>query len=161
MNSYLRIARQNKPETDTARRVEVLIIKDGKLCMSHFKDADGNRLYGFPGGHVDAGEKPIESAKRECLEEVGILIKNLSNLNIKAYDVKTATVTMFFSADFDDNDMSKYNTEADGSSYEWMTYSEAAKAIQDNNYVNAEIERGRAIARLPAPLTSAPVYNNW
>lgn len=161
MNSYLRTVRQNKPETDIVRRVEVLIIKEGKLCISHFKDENDERVYGFPGGHVDEGEKPIESAKRECLEEVGIMIKNLSNLNVKAYDVKTSTVTMFYCADFDEDDMSKYNTEADGSTYEWMTYTDASKAMKGNNYANAEIERIRAIARAPVQPTAPPVYNNW
>lgn len=44
------------------RGEEVLIAKRGKPPF----------LWSLPGGHVEAGERLIEAARRECLEETGI-----------------------------------------------------------------------------------------
>ena len=51
------------------------IIRDGnKVYMIHCAFYND---YTFPGGGVEEGEDPILALKRECMEEAGVIIKNI------------------------------------------------------------------------------------
>ena len=51
------------------------IIRDGNnVLMIHCGFYDD---YTFPGGGVEKGEDPIFSLKRECMEEAGVIVKNI------------------------------------------------------------------------------------
>ena len=51
----------------------VILIQDGKLLLiKHFRNTVNDVIYEIPSGMVDAGETPIEAAKRELTEETGI-----------------------------------------------------------------------------------------
>ncbi len=58
-----------------------IIIKDGKLLMTKRKGALGQGSYGTVGGHVEYGEHPTETVKREAMEELGIEIGNIRFLD--------------------------------------------------------------------------------
>lgn len=54
----------------------ILLIAEGKvLLLQRAKSANNPLLWNFPGGNVDPGEKPIQSAIREMFEEAGIKVK--------------------------------------------------------------------------------------
>lgn len=55
----------------------VVIIKDGKTLLAKRKGAHGSGMWGSMGGHVDFGESPIETVKREAMEELGVEIGNI------------------------------------------------------------------------------------
>jgi 8-oxo-dGTP pyrophosphatase MutT (NUDIX family) len=75
-------------------RSEVFILKDDKLVVGYIKNNNYNG-YVIPGGGIDMGETPERAAKRECLEEIGIKVKDLKLISVKkiAYheDQKAAT----------------------------------------------------------------------
>lgn len=52
----------------------VIAVKDGMILLQ--KRAD-NGQWGYPGGYMEIGETPEESAKREFKEETGFIAKNL------------------------------------------------------------------------------------
>ncbi len=54
-----------------------VIIKDGKVLLAKRKGAHGAGTWGTMGGHVEFGERPTETAKREAMEELGITVGNL------------------------------------------------------------------------------------
>ncbi|HVS79005.1 MAG TPA: NUDIX domain-containing protein, partial [Candidatus Saccharimonadales bacterium] len=57
--------------------VVVLAIKDGELVILKQSQPNlQNEFMDFPGGRADEGETPLESAKRELLEETGMTFKN-------------------------------------------------------------------------------------
>ena len=56
--------------------VAVIVIKDGKFLMVK----NPKRGWEFPGGCVEYGEDIYEAAKRECREEAGVEIDNLTLL---------------------------------------------------------------------------------
>ena len=51
-----------------------IIYKDGKILMIYAKFYND---YTFPGGGVEEGEDEIKALKRECIEEAGVVIKNV------------------------------------------------------------------------------------
>lgn len=55
----------------------VVIVKDGKTLLAQRKGSHGAGCWGSAGGHVEFGETPMETVKREAREELGIEIGNL------------------------------------------------------------------------------------
>lgn len=51
-----------------------IILKDDKILMIYSKFYDD---YTFPGGGVENGENEIFALKRECIEEAGVVIKDV------------------------------------------------------------------------------------
>ncbi|MFA5926392.1 MAG: NUDIX domain-containing protein [Parcubacteria group bacterium] len=65
-----------------------VIIKNGKVLLAKRKGSHSEGMWGSMGGHLEFGESPIETAKREALEELGIEIGKIEfatcmSLNIK------------------------------------------------------------------------------
>lgn len=55
----------------------VVIIQDGKTLLAKRKGAHAVGHYGSLGGHVEYGESPVDTVKREAQEELGIEIGNI------------------------------------------------------------------------------------
>lgn len=54
--------------------VAVIIQKDTEVLLVQRRYDPQKGHWTLPSGYVDAGEDPLEAAKRECLEETGFLI---------------------------------------------------------------------------------------
>ncbi len=64
-----------RTESYTSYGVIPFLKKDGEVLFLLVRHADGH--WGFPKGHQDAGETPIETARREFFEETGIKDSNI------------------------------------------------------------------------------------
>ncbi|OGK15480.1 DNA mismatch repair protein MutT, partial [Candidatus Roizmanbacteria bacterium RIFCSPHIGHO2_01_FULL_39_12b] len=64
---------ENRPKVG----VGVLVVKDGKTLFGKRKNAHGDGLWCFPGGHLELNESWEECAVRETMEETGLKIKNV------------------------------------------------------------------------------------
>lgn len=53
----------------------ILIIQDGKVFLVHRTDRDE---WEGPGGHLDGNESALEAAERECIEEIGVLPRGIT-----------------------------------------------------------------------------------
>lgn len=51
-------------------------------------------LFEFPGGKMRAGETPEDAARRECLEEVCIMVEPFDALSVVAHDYENSTVLL-------------------------------------------------------------------
>lgn len=58
--------------------VFAFIFSEDKKTIFLMDNANRERGLDIPGGHIDAGETPIEALHREILEEVGLSVKNVS-----------------------------------------------------------------------------------
>jgi 8-oxo-dGTP diphosphatase len=66
------------------RRVAVVFLVDpqGRILMQH-RDANANvspNQWALPGGKIEEGETPDEAARREVLEETGLLVPKVEHL---------------------------------------------------------------------------------
>src|SRR6478609_7108920 len=56
----------------TRIRASVLCAHEGKLLLVRQQDPSSKRIYLFPpGGKIEPGERPVDAARRETLEETG------------------------------------------------------------------------------------------
>ena len=58
----------------------VLLKFENKILLGKRKGSHGEGFWAPPGGHLEFAENPEETAKRECLEETGLSLKNLRYL---------------------------------------------------------------------------------
>ena len=58
--------------------VNILVLKDGKLLLGQRVGGFADGLWCLPGGHLEHGESLTEAAKRELLEETGIVAEGMS-----------------------------------------------------------------------------------
>ncbi len=71
--------------------VGVFVWKDGKFLMGQRFGAHGAGTWSIPGGHLEFGESWEACAKREVLEETGLIVDNVRFL--------AATNDLFFEED--------------------------------------------------------------
>ena len=60
-----------------ANAVSIIPIVDDKIVILHEEQPMHEPRVGFPGGHIDAGEAPVQAAIRELHEETGMTFKNV------------------------------------------------------------------------------------
>jgi len=73
INEYLQQLQESSIPIKWRQRVEVYILKDDKLIVGFKNDL---KLYMPPGGGVEKGQTLYTAAEEECLEELGVKIKN-------------------------------------------------------------------------------------
>jgi 8-oxo-dGTP diphosphatase len=71
----------------------IIILNEAKthVLLGKRKNSYNAGMYGMPGGRVEVGEKVLDTAKREVLEETGLVAKNLKYVGVvkefqKTYD---------------------------------------------------------------------------
>lgn len=60
--------------------VGVIVLKEGKVLMQKRRDAHGIGTWSFFGGHLELNETPESCAKREALEELGVVISDIKTV---------------------------------------------------------------------------------
>ncbi|MFA6423975.1 MAG: NUDIX hydrolase [Candidatus Magasanikbacteria bacterium] len=91
--------------------VQIIAIQDGKIITTKEFQPGHKRDHGLIGGRVDRGEKPFAAAKRELLEESGMISKKWSL--IKKYEpVHKMEWTVYYYVARDCKIIAKQNLDA-------------------------------------------------
>lgn len=130
------------------QKVEVVIInKDGLICMC--PPSNKRRYWTIPGGGIDEGETHVDAAIRECLEEVGIMVKNVRSLNFSKVFMNITRATQegydggeshFYVADFSHYDTSLFDSAGDGRNITWQTLGQARRAFGTDIFSETRLE---------------------
>ena len=127
--------------------VRVVIIRDDdKVCLCK-KPAEGSALVWItlPGGGVEPGDTHVETVIKECMEEVGMLVRGVTPLNLVTLSPGevnrterkgkfSAISTTYYLAVFKKMDASLLGHDEDAMQYEWVSISDAIKAVQKGPY---------------------------
>lgn len=120
--------------TDKSPKVglQVLVVKDGKVLIGR-DDRKGNGIYGVPAGHWDNGETMHNGAKREVLEESGVICDNLKLISVYEFfreDKEISYVSIGYVADYVSGELTD-NVEEERLDWDWM---DAKDALDLNLY---------------------------
>ena len=151
MNTYLLKVAEIVVNRDSSlpyrRRVEVAIFKNGKVLLTKNKGDDGEAWYGFPGGGTE-GDRDVDAAHKECLEEVGVAVDQLEptgethtqegigNKKGRAEKYRGSRTRMFTAA-YSGKDDSKLGDDNDAVGYVWKDPDEAEKLLRANKVNSA------------------------
>lgn len=61
--------------------VQIIAVRKNKILIAFEEQPGNSRGYSLFGGRIDAGEKPLQTAKRELNEEAGAVAKKWSKLH--------------------------------------------------------------------------------
>lgn len=126
------------------RRCVRVIIQKGDKVLICKKFMRGEWVgYEFPGGGIEPGESIKATVVKECLEEVGILVKNVQALGIEfTYELDYPNperaklyrggIDLWQRCVYVRDDKHLFNTEGDGVSSTWVTLNEAVKLINES-----------------------------
>lgn len=77
MSSLLATAPISQEQKHPRVGIGVLVLKEDKVLLGKRRGAHGVSKWGPPGGHLEFGETVEEGAKRELLEESGLIATSL------------------------------------------------------------------------------------
>jgi 8-oxo-dGTP pyrophosphatase MutT (NUDIX family) len=65
-----------------------LLVRQGQVLMVHRHPERQfyPNCWDLPGGHVEGGEAPVDAARRECLEEIGVTVRGLHAIPMACSD---------------------------------------------------------------------------
>jgi ADP-ribose pyrophosphatase YjhB (NUDIX family) len=119
---------------------EEIIHKAGAIVLSRENPSLIALLYrakqkdwSFPKGHTEEGESEINAAKREIMEETGLLVDLINDLPLIDYvnsGRKHIIIHMFMARSVDDATL---KTEFDGDKIVWTPYKKVANKLTYDN----------------------------
>ena len=127
--TYEIVSRKDSPEfLGVAGKVDAIKIlpylkKDGKIfvyLIREFRFPIAKQIYELPSGLVDEGEDPCDSARRELLEEIGAVAKNIEKVETSAYS----------SAGMSDESLEFYIAEIDHFENQRLEFSEYIDIVE-------------------------------
>lgn len=154
-------------------RVEVLITRDDRVCVAWWRGVKVAANICFPGGGVEDGDTHEQTVIKECLEEVGIQVKNIQYLNIREKGTtvfsnvdegleKFGCETFVYTAEFDEVNMKVFNVEGDGMEYEWVTIPQAIALMKDSGeYAALRLRSLMALAASFPKTNDSSLIQRW
>lgn len=129
------------------------------LCKRFCKHTGALLTYDLPGGGVESGESIADAAIKECLEEVGVRVKDPQELGVTSsypfdpaggdwYYIYSQGEDHYTWAKFDGYDSTKFHSEGDSMSYDWVPMREILQKIQDGPENASNATRIKALEKV-------------
>jgi 8-oxo-dGTP pyrophosphatase MutT (NUDIX family) len=145
------LGEEARPKKPVRRRVEILVMKGGKVLVGKYlRFTTGEHFHSLPGGGIEEGEDAKETVRREILEEAGIKVKNIRDLNIMIESPPPSfipnyryskVVTEWYACDYDGEDLDRFNSARDGMLERlWLGKKEALQYVNDSLYADGAIK---------------------
>lgn len=107
---------------------KIAAYRGGMVLMGLRRD---DKKWCFPGGHLDKGEKPLDGARRELLEETGLRASEMEPLGVR--EVKDGEIKVHaFRAEVDESPDSSSDPDAEFKEFKWVNPARVPKEITDN-----------------------------
>lgn len=121
--------------------VIVVVGPENKILLNkEYRYIINDYSWEIPGGGIDDGESPIDSAKRELMEETGIIVDDLENLG-QYYPLSSLSneIVWVFLAQVKSTDVSHANSEKgeDIATHEWKTFEEVFDMVDVGEITDA------------------------
>ena len=84
----------------------VILNSERRVLLGLRKGSHASGTWGLPGGHIDFGEEPEETARRETLEETGLEVGAVRRVGVLPYvnthyrDAGKQYITLYFEAEY-------------------------------------------------------------
>jgi 8-oxo-dGTP pyrophosphatase MutT (NUDIX family) len=124
---------------DSGPRAGVAVVREGAILLVRQYRLLIDRLsWEIPGGKVDDGETPESAAIRECLEETGLLCRNLKPLIFyhPGLDTFHNPTHLFYTQNFVEQNRSVYNPQ-ETVEHAWVPLTRCIEMIFNQEIVDA------------------------
>jgi len=119
-------------QDDYIKKVGAIVLNPQDLTKVILIYRAKQRDWSFPKGHVEPGEDLFEAAKRELLEETGIGMVVLANLdNLEYQDSRGNNITVFMYLGV--ADFGNFRPEHDGDYVEWVSLDDIEEKLTYQN----------------------------
>jgi len=132
-----------RPVRPAVRVIVVDPCKDMVLLCKRLCKRTGDLIsYDFPGGGIETDETIEAAAIKECLEEVGVRVRDPKTLDVVAtypfdpkggdwYYIYSGGMDHYVLATFEKYDSTKFHIEGDSMSYDWVPLTDVVRMIKD------------------------------
>lgn len=147
----------NKIKTDYLRIVEklkngvtILCLKNDKiLIQKEYSYPVNMKLFQFPGGKVERGEKKVGAVKRELLEESGIIVNSLKKIGWYYTNNRRSNSKMYvFTAKYVDQIKKNGGDQEESIESKWILIKEMDKLIKENKIINYSVLAAWALFKI-------------
>ena len=112
--------------------------KNQILFLDEYRRGIKKKSLGFPGGHIESGEKPLETVKRELLEETGYLAKNWKMLfRYTRHGTYNCGQDYVYTAKIDNNSLKRIKNE--NLKKKWLNKKAILALLANNKFETAGI----------------------
>lgn len=146
---------ENNMENQTRVGTGVIIVRDNKVLMCKRIGKLGTNTWGFPGGHLEFGEKLEDCAVRETLEETGLVVKNPRVITAVSDLIGDRHyVTVYLRADYIDGEARVMEPEK-CAEWQWCSWDELPQPLFPS--INSLLKQAINIFNLPVGVTAGGV----
>ena len=155
------------------KAVRVWIVKGDKVLVGK-KTIYGGNIYSIPGGGIEDGESMDMAVYKECLEEVGIQVKNIQSLGIcvqyvcvlpnpERAKIYQGGEDSFFMATFSKKNNAVHGSEGDAMPYTWETPANAKKLLLSGDNKEFAADKIKALEKVEEYMKSHNKHSleNW